>query len=115
MVSEHASPLAALGGADAGGQNVYVARLAEQLARDGHEVTVYTRRDDPASPPSSRPGRGYGSRTWTRARPPPYRRTSSCRTFRRSRHDCTMTFCAGRPTSCTRTSGCRGSPPSRRP
>ncbi|MGW0495986.1 glycosyltransferase [Streptomyces sp. NPDC003007] len=45
MVSEHASPLAALGGADAGGQNVYVARLAEELARRGHDVTVYTRRD----------------------------------------------------------------------
>ncbi|MEV5439976.1 glycosyltransferase [Streptomyces sp. NPDC052682] len=45
MVSEHASPLAALGGVDAGGQNVYVARLTEELARRGHEVTVYTRRD----------------------------------------------------------------------
>ncbi|AJP04489.1 glycosyl transferase [Streptomyces cyaneogriseus subsp. noncyanogenus] len=45
MVSEHASPLAALGGVDAGGQNVYVARLAEELARRGHDVTVYTRRD----------------------------------------------------------------------
>ncbi|MFD4988463.1 glycosyltransferase [Streptomyces sp. NPDC058374] len=51
MVSEHASPLAALGGADAGGQNVYVARLAGQLARQGHEVTVYTRRDDARLPP----------------------------------------------------------------
>ncbi|MFE9249800.1 glycosyltransferase [Streptomyces sp. NPDC007088] len=51
MVSEHASPLAALGGADAGGQNVYVARLAEHLVRRGHEVTVYTRRDDPRLPP----------------------------------------------------------------
>ncbi|SFF59132.1 Glycosyltransferase involved in cell wall bisynthesis [Actinacidiphila alni] len=50
MVSEHASPLAALGGPDAGGQNVYVARLAEQLAARGHEVTVYTRRDDPELP-----------------------------------------------------------------
>ncbi|NJA59746.1 glycosyltransferase, partial [Streptomyces sp. NEAU-H3] len=58
MVSEHASPLAALGGADAGGQNVYVARLAEQLARDGHEVTVYTRRDDPALPPVVTTGAG---------------------------------------------------------
>ena len=28
LVSEHASPLAALGGEDAGGQNVYVAELA---------------------------------------------------------------------------------------
>jgi glycosyltransferase involved in cell wall biosynthesis len=45
MVSEHASPLAALGGPDAGGQNVYVAQVARQLARKGHRVTVYTRRD----------------------------------------------------------------------
>ncbi|MCU1516336.1 MAG: glycosyl transferase group 1, partial [Pseudarthrobacter sp.] len=45
MVSEHASPLAALGGVDAGGQNVHVAALSEALARRGHTVTVYTRRD----------------------------------------------------------------------
>ncbi|WP_200305176.1 glycosyltransferase [Streptomyces adelaidensis] len=50
MVSEHASPLAALGGPDAGGQNVYVAQLAGRLVRRGHEVTVYTRRDDPRPP-----------------------------------------------------------------
>ncbi|MEV6113571.1 glycosyltransferase [Streptomyces sp. NPDC052109] len=50
MVSEHASPLAELGGPDAGGQNVYVARLAGRLARRGHEVVVYTRRDDPGLP-----------------------------------------------------------------
>ncbi len=50
LVSEHASPLAALGGVDAGGQNVYVARLGEELARRGHHVTVYTRRDDPDLP-----------------------------------------------------------------
>jgi glycogen synthase len=45
MVSEHASPLAALGGVDAGGQNVHVAALSAALARRGHDVTVYTRRD----------------------------------------------------------------------
>jgi glycosyltransferase involved in cell wall biosynthesis len=45
MVSEHASPLAALGGADAGGQNVHVAALAAALVRRGHEVAVYTRHD----------------------------------------------------------------------
>lgn len=45
FVSEHASPLAVLGGVDAGGQNVHVAALAEALARAGHEVRVYTRRD----------------------------------------------------------------------
>jgi glycosyltransferase involved in cell wall biosynthesis len=50
MVSEHASPLAALGGVDAGGQNVYVAQLSAGLARLGHEVTVYTRRDDTSLP-----------------------------------------------------------------
>jgi D-inositol-3-phosphate glycosyltransferase len=47
MISEHASPLATLGGADAGGQNVHVAALAMALGRRGHEVRVYTRRDDP--------------------------------------------------------------------
>ncbi len=47
MVSEHASPLAALGEADAGGQNVHVAQLAMALARRGAEVVVHTRRDDP--------------------------------------------------------------------
>lgn len=45
MVSEHASPLAALGGADAGGQNVHVAALSTALANRGHHLTVYTRRD----------------------------------------------------------------------
>lgn len=45
LVSEHASPLAVLGGVDAGGQNVHVAALAGALADRGHEVTVYTRRD----------------------------------------------------------------------
>src|SRR6266542_3414868 len=47
MVSEHASPLAMLGGVDAGGQNTHVAELAGALARRGHAVRVYTRRDDP--------------------------------------------------------------------
>lgn len=47
MVSEHASPLACLGGVDAGGQNVHVAALSAALARRGHQVVVYTRRDDP--------------------------------------------------------------------
>jgi len=50
MVSEHASPLATLGGADAGGQNVHVAELARHLAAQGHAVDVYTRRDRPDVP-----------------------------------------------------------------
>ncbi len=47
MVSEHASPLAVLGGVDAGGQNVHVEALAATLVSLGHSVTVYTRRDSP--------------------------------------------------------------------
>ncbi|TCJ16838.1 glycosyltransferase family 1 protein [Rubrobacter taiwanensis] len=50
MVSEHASPLATVGGVDAGGQNVHVASLAHSLARRGAEVVVYTRRDAPDLP-----------------------------------------------------------------
>lgn len=50
LVSEHASPLAVLGGVDAGGQNVHVAALASHLAAQGHQVEVYTRRDEPDIP-----------------------------------------------------------------
>ena len=50
LVSEHASPLAAIGGVDSGGQNVHVAHLAQVLGRRGHHVTVHTRRDDPDLP-----------------------------------------------------------------
>jgi D-inositol-3-phosphate glycosyltransferase len=45
LVSDHASPLAAPGSIDCGGQNVYVAQLARELARAGHRVDVFTRRD----------------------------------------------------------------------
>ncbi|MFJ6793150.1 glycosyltransferase [Streptomyces sp. NPDC091268] len=54
LVSEHASPLATLGGVDAGGQNVHVASLAGALADRGHRVTVYTRRDARDLPEVSR-------------------------------------------------------------
>jgi D-inositol-3-phosphate glycosyltransferase len=47
LVSEHASPLAQLGGEDAGGQNVAVAALACELGQRGHQVMVHTRRDNP--------------------------------------------------------------------
>ncbi|UGY91602.1 glycosyltransferase [Streptomyces gobiensis] len=50
MVSEHASPLASLGGPDSGGQNVYVAQLSRALGRRGHDITVYSRRDAPDLP-----------------------------------------------------------------
>jgi glycosyltransferase involved in cell wall biosynthesis/phosphoheptose isomerase len=59
LVSEHASPLAVLGGVDAGGQNVHVAALAAALARRGVEVVVHTRRDDPDLPARVRVAPGF--------------------------------------------------------
>ncbi len=50
LVSEHASPLALLGGVDSGGQNVYVGQVAKHLAALGYQVDVLTRRDDPDLP-----------------------------------------------------------------
>lgn len=43
FISDHASPLAALGGVDTGGQNVYVGELAKHLVRKGYEIDIFTR------------------------------------------------------------------------
>lgn len=59
MISEHASPLAILGGVDAGGQNVHVAELSAAMARRGHQVTVYTRKDDPGLSETVETEQGY--------------------------------------------------------
>ena len=45
FLSEHASPVALLGGEDAGGQNVYVDEVSRNLAQLGYAVDVFTRRD----------------------------------------------------------------------
>ncbi len=45
LISDHASPLARPGSLDCGGQNVYVANLARELALAGHLVDIFTRRD----------------------------------------------------------------------
>ncbi|GGO01142.1 glycosyl transferase [Microbispora rosea subsp. aerata] len=58
LVSEHASPLATLGGVDAGGQNVHVAALALALAERGNEVVVHTRRTRPGQPEAVRMAAG---------------------------------------------------------
>ena len=58
LISEHASPLAALGGVDGGGQNVYVHQLARHLGSMGHEVDVFTRRDSESLPESVPIGEG---------------------------------------------------------
>lgn len=46
FISEHASPLAMLGGADCGGQNVYVDQVARHLVKLGYEVDIFTRWDN---------------------------------------------------------------------
>ncbi|HCF27205.1 MAG TPA: phosphoheptose isomerase, partial [Cyanobacteria bacterium UBA11049] len=50
LISEHASPLAILGGVDGGGQNVYVGEIAKNLANLGYKVDVFTRRDSKLLP-----------------------------------------------------------------
>lgn len=50
MITVHTSPIAMLGGKDAGGLNVYVRELARQLARLGVCVDIFTRRADEATP-----------------------------------------------------------------
>lgn len=50
LISEHASPLGIFGGADSGGQNVYVGQVAKHLAALGYQVELLTRRDHPELP-----------------------------------------------------------------
>src|SRR5260370_25771249 len=50
MLSVHTCPLAALGGKETGGMNVYVRELARELARMGAAVDVFTRSQNAAIP-----------------------------------------------------------------
>jgi D-inositol-3-phosphate glycosyltransferase len=50
QISVHTSPLATLGGKDAGGMNVYVRELSSHLAKLGLPVDIFTRRTDPDTP-----------------------------------------------------------------
>jgi len=50
LISEHASPLATLGGVDSGGQNVYVAETACHLVERGYRVDIFTRWDNAELP-----------------------------------------------------------------
>ncbi|MGB9592983.1 MAG: glycosyltransferase family 1 protein, partial [Anaerolineae bacterium] len=46
-ISVHTSPLATLGGKEAGGMNVYVRDLARELGTRGMAVDVFTRQQSP--------------------------------------------------------------------
>jgi D-inositol-3-phosphate glycosyltransferase len=50
MLSVHTCPLAAPGGKETGGMNVYVRELSRELSRMGFEVDVYTRSQSPSIP-----------------------------------------------------------------
>jgi D-inositol-3-phosphate glycosyltransferase len=50
MLSVHACPLAAPGGKESGGMNVYVRELARQLGRRGYVVDVFTRSESASVP-----------------------------------------------------------------
>lgn len=45
MISDHADPLANIGSKESGGQNIYVMNIAKLLAKEGHQIDVYTRWD----------------------------------------------------------------------
>jgi len=51
VLSVHTSPLAALGGKETGGMNVYVRELSRFMARAGWSIDVYTRLQDPEMAP----------------------------------------------------------------
>ena len=50
MLSTHSSPIAQLGGKEAGGMNVYVRELSRELGRRGIGVDIFTRSQDRAAP-----------------------------------------------------------------
>ena len=50
MLSLHTCPLAALGGKETGGMNVYVREASRELGRMGIQVDVFTRSQNPAIP-----------------------------------------------------------------
>src|SRR5437870_8279450 len=50
MISVHGCPLSTLGAGEAGGLQMYVRALSEELGQRGMTVDVFTRRTDPALP-----------------------------------------------------------------
>jgi D-inositol-3-phosphate glycosyltransferase len=61
MLSVHTCPLAALGGKETGGMNVYVRELTRELARRGHRIDIFTRSQNPEIPHIEMDGLGHGA------------------------------------------------------
>jgi D-inositol-3-phosphate glycosyltransferase len=71
QISVHTSPLATLGGKDAGGMNVYIRELACNLAELGLPVDVFTRRESPDTPEVQSPCEGVNVISITAGPPEP--------------------------------------------
>jgi D-inositol-3-phosphate glycosyltransferase len=50
ILSVHSSPLGQPGVGDTGGMSIYIRELAQELAKKGHLVDIYTRVQDPVTP-----------------------------------------------------------------
>lgn len=50
MISVHSCPLAALGGKETGGMNVYIRELSRELAKKGLCIDIFTRSQNPSIP-----------------------------------------------------------------
>jgi D-inositol-3-phosphate glycosyltransferase len=50
MISVHSCPLAALGGKETGGMNVYIRELSRELAKEGIHIDIFTRSQQPTIP-----------------------------------------------------------------
>ena len=50
MISVHSCPLAALGGKETGGMNVYIRELSRELAKKGLQIDIFTRSQNPTIP-----------------------------------------------------------------
>ena len=84
VLSVHTCPLAALGGKETGGMNVYVREVARALGRLGFEIDVFTRSQDPAIPRWCASGRARAWSTWPpapRDRSPGRRWPTTCHAF----------------------------------
>ena len=51
ILTVHTCPLAALGGKETGGMNVYVREIARELARMRMRADIFTRSQNPSIPP----------------------------------------------------------------
>ncbi|MCK5011931.1 MAG: glycosyltransferase family 1 protein, partial [Deltaproteobacteria bacterium] len=50
MISLHSCPLAALGGKETGGMNVYIRELSRELSKEGFLIDIFTRSQNASIP-----------------------------------------------------------------